>query len=79
MGRIDRVKFLYVGDLVQPESDRLGPGIIIEIYQKPTFNTSFRWIRILHDDGKTSSWGNDQLTLLSRAREEHPSRSESFQ
>jgi hypothetical protein len=77
MGRIDRVNFLYVGDLVQPDPDglgRLGPGIIIEIYSKPTFSRDFTWVRILHSDGSTSSWGNDQLTLLSRARERDETR-----
>lgn len=72
MGRPDRVKFLYIGDLVQPESDRLGPGIILEIYEKPTVPTGrdiFTWIRILHSDGATSTWGNDQLSLLSRGRQ----------
>ena len=71
MGRPDRVKFLYIGDLVQPESDRLGPGIILEIYEKRSnhYDGNFTWVRILHSDGRTSSWGNDQLSLLSRGRQ----------
>jgi hypothetical protein len=70
MGRPDRVRFLYIGDLVQPESDRLGPGIILEIYEKKSSHyDSFTWIRILHSDGVTSTWGNDQLSLISRGRQ----------
>lgn len=72
MGKPDRVKFLYIGDLVQPESDRLGPGIILEIYEKRPVGTGrdiFTWIRILHSDGATSTWGNYQLSLLSRGRQ----------
>ena len=73
MGRSDKVRFLYAGDLVQAPAPDLGPGIIIEIYEKPTLPTgrdSFTWIRILHSDGATSTWGHDQLMLLSRAKEE---------